>query len=166
MAIVAVALAASAWDVRTRRIPNALVFGAAIAGVLWAVAEGPAAMLSSVLGWLVGLAVFFPLFALGGLGAGDVKLLAAFGAWLGPAGAIAAALWAALIGGVMATGVAAARGYLRQALRNLGAAIGLWLVVGPSTVPGMTLRDNDGPRLAYALPIGLGALVALWRAQQ
>jgi prepilin peptidase CpaA len=98
------------------------------------------------------------------MGAGDVKLVGAFGAWLGPMGVLWAAMWASLAGGVLALVIASWRGYLLEALRNVGAMVGVWRVVGPSPVAGMTLRDSRGPRLAYALPIGIGALLALWRS--
>jgi prepilin peptidase CpaA len=106
--------------------------------------------------------MFLPLFLVGGMGAGDVKLLAAFGAWLGPTGTLWAVLWTALAGGVLALVVGAAHGYLREAFRNLGAMLFLWRTVGPSPIPGMTLGDARGPRLAYAVPISAGAVLALW----
>jgi prepilin peptidase CpaA len=82
---IGVSVAAVAWDVTTRRIPNALTFGAEIAAVAVHVYfEGWAGIGPSLAGWLVGAALFFPFFALGGMGAGDVKLLAAVGAWIGP----------------------------------------------------------------------------------
>jgi prepilin peptidase CpaA len=96
------------------------------------------------------------------MGAGDVKLLAAFGAWLGPIAVLWAALWASLVGGVFAVVVAAWNGYLSEAIRNVTTLVGVWRVVGPSAMPAMTLTDASGPRLAYALPIGIGAVVALW----
>ena len=46
--------------------------------------------------------IVYPLFALGGMGGGDVKLLAAIGTWLGPFGALQATLWASITGGVLA----------------------------------------------------------------
>ena len=50
-------------------------------------------------GWAVGLAMFLPVFALRGIGGGDVKLVAALGAWIGPGAAVWLALWAAVAGG-------------------------------------------------------------------
>src|SRR3990170_4623177 len=83
--VLTVSLAAVAFDVRTRRIPNWLTFGAAAAAFGYAgLHSGLTGVGIGVLGWLVGAALFFPFFALGGMGAGDVKLLAALGAWLGP----------------------------------------------------------------------------------
>jgi prepilin peptidase CpaA len=163
--VIALGVVAGAWDVSTRRVPNALTFGAsALALAYSAMHGGGGGLLSSVLGCLTGLALFFPLFALGGMGAGDVKLLAAFGAWLGPIGACWAAMWAAMIGGGLAIAVALARGYLGQALRNIYLLLGVWHTAGIGPAEGMTLTDATGPRLAYAVPIALGAMVALWTA--
>jgi prepilin peptidase CpaA len=163
--VIALGAIAGAWDVSTRRVPNLLTFGAgALALVYSAMHDGGGGLLSSVLGCLTGLALFFPLFALGGMGAGDVKLAAAFGAWLGPSGAFWTAIWAALIGGGLAVAVAISRGYLRQAVRNVYLLIGVWYTAGIGPTEGMTLADSKGPRLAYAVPIALGALVALWTA--
>jgi Flp pilus assembly protein TadG len=52
----------------------------------------------AVLGLIVGLAVFFPLFALGAMGAGDVKLMAALGAWVGWQPVILVALYGSVAG--------------------------------------------------------------------
>ena len=71
------------WDLRTRRIPNALTLpAAALALVFHLVSGGWSAAGTSLGGWLLGAALFFPMFALRGMGAGDVKLFAAAGAWL------------------------------------------------------------------------------------
>ncbi len=160
-------LAASAAisDVRTGRIPNALTFGGAAAGLAWSAAHaGVGGVATSVLGCLTGLALFLPLFALGGMGGGDVKLLAAIGAWLGPVGAVQTALWGSLAGGVVALAVGLSHSYLREAFRNLLAMLAVWRTVGPLPVGGMTLNDSRAPRIAYAVPIGIGALAALWLA--
>src|SRR5580765_7089499 len=112
------AVVAAVADVRTRRVPNALTFGAAAAGMGYATVHGGLGGLeSSVLGCLIGVGLFLPLFALGGMGGGDVKLLAAFGAWLGPLGVLWAAIWASLAGGILALAVSIRRRYLREALR-------------------------------------------------
>jgi len=72
-------------DLRTRRIPNVLTFSAAAGALLFHLATGGwSAAGSSLAGLFLGALLFFPMFALRGMGAGDVKLLAAIGAWLGP----------------------------------------------------------------------------------
>src|SRR3954471_18021179 len=80
-------------DLRTRRIPNVLTFSAAGGALLFhLVSGGWNAAGWSLAGYGAGLLLFFPLFALRGMGAGDVKLLAAVGAWLGPAQVAVAAV--------------------------------------------------------------------------
>ena len=161
--IAGLALVAAAGDLRTGRIPNLLTFGAAAGGLLFSTLHaGLPGLGAAGLGYLVGVATFFPLFAVGGMGAGDVKLLAAFGAWLGPVGVLWAALWASLIGGAFAIVVAVRNSYLSEAIRNVTTIAGVWRAVGPSRVAGMTLTEASGPRLAYAIPIGIGAIVARW----
>jgi prepilin peptidase CpaA len=159
----ALSAAAAVSDVRTGRIPNALTFGAAAIAVLVALAErGAAGLLSSVVGGAIGLAVFLPFFALGGLGGGDVKLLAAVGAWLGPREVLWVALWGTLAGGALGLVMAASRNYLREAFGNVGALLALWWTTGLRPAPGLTLGDARGPRLPYAVPIGAGVLLTLW----
>jgi prepilin peptidase CpaA len=161
-AVLIVSLVASAIDVRTRRIPNWLTFGAAAAAIAWHLfAEGPRQAGFSVVGWVVAVACFVPVFAVGGLGAGDVKLVGAIGAWLGPAAAFHVVLYSAIAGGVMALIVASARGYLRSAFSNVRVIVTSWFF-GIRTIPGLTLEDSTGPRLAYAIPIAAGTMVTLW----
>lgn len=161
--IIAIVTVACFFDLRTRRIPNALTFGAAIAGFAFAGAvNGLNGLGMSLAGWAVAVALFLPFFLLRGMGAGDVKLLGAIGAWLGPAGALATAFFTALAGGVLALLVVLARGYFAESMRNLWALLMHWRVFGLRPVPELTLQSSRGPRLAYAVPIAAGALVTLW----
>lgn len=158
-----VALTACVTDVRSRRIPNVLTLGGAAAALVFhAVTAEGAGIGTAAMGWLVGTAVFLPFFLLGGMGAGDVKLMAALGAWLGPAEAFAIAIYASLAGGVLALGVALATGYLRTALRNVGRLLKFWWLVGPRPMAGMTLEQSKSPRVAFAIPICCGLVMALW----
>ena len=75
---------ACATDLRTSRIPNLLTFSAAAAGLAWHAFGGWAPLASALGGLALGLLLFLPIYLLRGMGAGDVKLLAALGAWLGP----------------------------------------------------------------------------------
>ena len=96
MAVLVVGLVACVTDLRSRRIPNVLTFGASGAAlVFWTWTAGLSGLGLEPGGWMVGCALFLPWFVLGGMGAGDVKLLAALGAWLGPRDALWLALFAA-----------------------------------------------------------------------
>lgn len=150
-------------DLRTRRIPNVLTMSAAGGALLFHLATGGwSATGWSLLGLVVGALLFFPMFALRGMGAGDVKLLAAVGAWLGPAQVATVALATSIAGGVIAVVVALAYGYLRKALINVYLVLTHWRVAGVQPLPAVTLEEAKGPRLAYALPIAIGTVVTLW----
>jgi len=150
---------ACASDLRARRIPNKLVAVLAIAGLEFSVATMPwlDGLRHGVGGLLSAFAIWIPLYALRWIGAGDVKLFTACGAWLGPAGALEASVVAGLAGGVLA---------LAQMLwqRGLGGtAISLWVMkVGwrgfleaPTGVPTKS-------RLPYGVALALGAAVVAW----
>lgn len=150
-------------DLRTRRIPNLLTFGGAAAGLIYATAvQGWPGFLASAGGWLTGIAVFLPFFLLGGMGAGDIKLVGCIGAWLGPQAALWVSLYTALAGGVMAIGIGLATGYFGQALLNVMRLLSHWRFVGLRPLPDLTLEGTRGPRLPYALPIAVGVVVAIW----
>jgi len=158
-----VALIGCVTDLRTRRIPNVLTFSAAAAAVVFhGVNTGLAGIGHSLSGLAVGLVLFLPLFALRGLGGGDVKLLAALGAWMGPGATVWMALWAALAGGPLALVVAFSRGYLRKALENVWSLLMFWRIAGLRPHPSVNLSTPGAPRLPYALPIAVGLVVTLW----
>jgi prepilin peptidase CpaA len=160
---IAVASVACITDIRSRRVPNVLTFGAAGLALLFhALAPQGNGLVFAAEGWVVGAAVVFLPFALGGLGGGDVKLLAALGAWLGPTNAVWIALYTGVAGGVMAVVVAVSHGYLRTALANVWFLLQHWSVAGLRPLYEVSLEGSTGPRLAYAIPIFAGLLVAVW----
>lgn len=162
-AVLVVGLAACVTDFRSRRIPNVLTFGASGAAILfWAVSGGLHGLAFSVAGWFVGCLLFLPVFLLRGMGAGDVKLLAALGAWVGPGAAVWTALYAAVAGGVFAVVVTLAAGYFTTMFRNLWGLLMFWRVAGVQPHPDLTLASAAGPRLPYAFPITAGAVAAIW----
>jgi len=162
-AAVSIALAACFTDLKSRRVPNVLTFGATLAALIWGTVNGGVAGLGwAAGGWAAGLAVFLPFFLLRGIGGGDVKLMAALGAWLGPVAALWVAAFAALAGGPLAVIVAASSGYLRQAFSNIWGLVTFWRVMGLTPHPGLNLENEAAPRLPYALPIFVGLMVTLW----
>jgi prepilin peptidase CpaA len=162
-AVIVLSLIACATDLRTQRIPNVLTFGGALAGLVAHIAlHGVNGAQTAVGGWLTGLVTFLPFFALGGMGGGDVKLLAALGAWLGAYETLYLALYSGIAGGVLAVVVAFSRGYLQVALRNVLEMLRYWHASGLRPVPNLTLDTPHAPRLAYALPMFLGVVITLW----
>ena len=114
---VAGSTAAAIVDLRTRRVPNALTMGMAAAGIGLAVMRaGPLGLAVSLAGCVLGAVLMLPGHVLGGTGAGDVKLLAASGALLGPAPTFHAFVATVIAGGVLALAVATRRGRLRRTL--------------------------------------------------
>jgi prepilin peptidase CpaA len=104
--------AAAAIDLRTHRVPNVLTAWLAGAGFLCAaIGLGRIGLLAAVGGSLVGLLIMLPGYIFGGTGGGDVKLLAAAGAWLGPVGTMRAFIFMTLAGAALAIAVGAYRLY-------------------------------------------------------
>jgi prepilin peptidase CpaA len=159
----AVAASAAAIDLGTRRIPNLLTFGSAACAIAFhTVTAGFSGGGYALAGWLVGAAIFFPVFALRGMGAGDVKLVAALGAWLGPLGALYVAAGSAIAGGVIALVVMLHARYLGTGIQNLLLLLTHWRVAGIRPLATLTLAGSHGPRLAYAVPILIGTMGAVW----
>jgi len=93
---------AATSDIRTRRIPNALILAGAATGLLLQGAlAGPGGALAAITGLLVGLAILMPGYLMGFTGAGDAKLMAAIGTFLGPVGVLQAGLASIVVGGVI-----------------------------------------------------------------
>lgn len=117
-------------DVHSRRISNGLVLvgllaafalqGLATPGAgLFAQPFGGLGLLTAAGGMLTGLGLLLPMYALGAMGAGDVKLLAMIGAFLGPQDIVGAMLASAVIGGVLALAVAIHQRHLGRVLANV-----------------------------------------------
>lgn len=150
--------AAACWtDLRERRIPNALVLLGFAAGlILNARADGIAGIGSSVLGCAVGLALFLPFMLLGGMGGGDVKLLAALGSLVGPGQIVRLAIVAALAGGALALVRVLWEGRLRATLAGMAGLVFLWMTAGIRPSPDLNLSNPRTIRIPYAVAIAAG----------
>ena len=142
---VAVGVAATAEDLWRRQISNWIPLSGLVAGMAWhGYTEGWRGMLDSLAGTVAGFMVFLVFYLLGGMGGGDVKLMAGFGAILGWRGVLWASLWTAAAGGLLALLVIGGRHLWRWFARRVLARP----VVGPA--------DDSIP---YAPAITLGALM-------
>ena len=121
IAVAALVLTAAVTDFRRRRIPNWLTSGGVIAGLLLhAVTGGWAGLGLATKGMLLGFGVYFVFYCLHAMGAGDVKLMAAVGAVVGPSDWIAVFTATAIAGGAAAIVLMVAKSRVRQTLWNIG----------------------------------------------
>ena len=123
-------LVSASWtDARERRIPNKLVLAGLLTGFalntampqgsgLFSAHPGGIGFLNAMLGAAVGLGALLPLYLLRTMGAGDVKLMAMIGAFLGPVSILGAVLMTFLAGGILAIAAALWKGVLRSTLIN------------------------------------------------
>ena len=154
-----VAVIATGTDVRARRIPNALTFPALIAAlVLHGVTGGWSGVAVALLGAFVAGGILMPGWLMGWMAAGDVKLCAAIGAFIGYPQALMMVLLSLMAGGVLSLITAARHGVLKQSL--FGAAmLGAWAAqrsVG-SPPPAVT----SGIRFPFAAAVLCGLACSL-----
>jgi len=118
-ALVALCIVACFFDLRERRIPNWLVLSALVAGLAFRAAVGMEALVGGITaaGLAFGFGLFF--YLLGGLGAGDVKLMAGLAAFLGLEGLLTGLAVMAGVGVIMALVATARRGVLRRTFANV-----------------------------------------------
>ena len=119
--MLALVATAAVTDFRARRIPNWLTLTVALTGLgqsvtPWAVTSPT----NSIYGLLAGFAVTFLLYIVGGRGAGDVKLTAGIGAWLGPTPVLIVLAGAAIVSLVIAIAQSIARGRLGDLFQSTG----------------------------------------------
>jgi prepilin peptidase CpaA len=140
---IAVGLAAAIDDLRRRQISNWIVIAALVSGFAWQVSQqGWNGLLTALAGAAAGFAVFLIFYLLGGMGGGDVKLMAGFGSLLGAGRLLEAALWIAGLGGIMALAVLGWKAIRRvqktadnkESIPYAPAiALGVWLSLVPKT---------------------------------
>ena len=148
--------ASAVLDLQTRRVPNWLTLGITALGISLAAAHWTDRSIAAALGgFAVGLLIMLPGHIVGATGAGDVKLFAAVGTLLGPAGIAAAFVYTAIFGGALALTVAVLRGRLNHKLQETATLV----VTGGANVAEIE-RPSANNRFAYAPAIALGALVA------
>ena len=150
-------------DLSARLIPNALVLAGALTGFLLAALHPEGIGFLRALGGLaLGLAMFLPMYALRAMGAGDVKLMAMTGAFLGLPAIFEAALWVLLTGGVLALAFALRRGVARRMAGNLREMLVLAAAsVQIRIVPDFSAGPQTAVRLPYAVAIAGGVAAYL-----
>jgi prepilin peptidase CpaA len=155
---------AAIWDLCFRKIPNSLnITVAGISLIYYTILHGWDGLFFSLQGILLGIALLFPPYLLGSMGAGDTKLMGSIGAVLGPKSVFVAFLYSAIMGGIYAAIMLLI--YRRHAIfiiRNFVYGVKSliyskqWLSFEPPE--GLT-QDAKSPKLYYGVPIAFGTLL-------
>ncbi len=165
-----VVVAAAMFDFRYRRVPNWLTVSGILLGIgLNAFLFETPGLWMALKGVGVAFLIYFPLYLLRGMGAGDVKLMAAVGAMVGWANWLGILVLTSLFGGVAAVVLVVAKGRIRKTAENI------WLILmsirrghAPyAKNPQLDVRTDQGIRLPHAVVIAFGALgfliaAAIW----
>lgn len=165
-------LAALAWaavvDVRTRKIRNVLTVTLALAGLVQSLfPAGTVGPVQSTTGLAAGFGLGLVLFLLGGTGGGDVKLLAACGAWLGTAGALQLTLASAVIAMVIVLVQAVRDGQLVRLFHSSAALVTNSLYARQAggmrqVVDASRSHISIGSPLPFAVPVLLAAVFVVF----
>jgi len=150
-------------DLRSRRIPNWLVLPFLGAGIaVSSLLHGWHGAGQSLAGMGLGLLIYGVLFWMGGMGAGDVKLCAAIGAWIGPHQLMFAVIVTGLVGGVMVLCWAAWGGFLRELFTGAGDLMFGRKDREKAGDGEMTLANPLRRKIPYAPAIAIGTLISFF----
>ena len=154
--LVVLFISAAITDLTSKKIYNVQTYPAMLCGlILGFVSEGVHGALVSFGGLLVGLGLLMVLYLVGGMGAGDVKLLGAIGALKGASFVLWTMFYTGLVGGFMALAVIIWHGTARATLRNV-----LVLIRHPFRAQ-QEQQEREQHYLPYGFAISLGCLWAL-----
>lgn len=165
--IIGASLLAAMYDLRERRIPNALTGPLLIVGIIWSTWFGGVSGLAQAVGACILLALpYVILFVFAGGGAGDAKLMGAIGAWLGLRQALTVLICVATVGGILALVKAILKRRLRFVLTSVFVSCYAFIVslAGHKTLrPVSNSSDNeqyDGLNIPYGVAIFAGVCAA------
>lgn len=162
---IAVLALASLSDIRSRRIPNYLTVVLIITSLtVYLMIAGIDGLLFSLKGMALGFIILFVPYLFGGMGAGDVKLMAGVGAALGPEQVLLALLFTALLGGILAVIIILAGDTIKETLKNFFASA--WLTLSGAGVQVFTagLEHKKKTKVPYGFVIACGTAASMiWR---
>ena len=168
--LLAVVVVAALYDLRFRRIPNWLNLSGIFLGLgCNTLLLGLDGLKGAGLGLLCAIAVYMPLYLIRGMGAGDVKLMAAVGAIVGPENWLQIFVATALVGGMAALVAIAGKQRVRQTLGNVGfIASELLQFRAPADADSrLDYRHRDAIRLPHGAAIAGGSIAfLLWHTSR
>lgn len=156
-------LAIAVWvDIRHHRIPNVLSLGGIAMGTaLQTAVSGYSGLAAGLAGAAVAIGIFLPFYMFRGMGAGDVKLMGAVGAFLGPHNALLATGLSLGAGGVLALLILIARGGLGSLARRYWATLKCLLITRKFIHEPPGEGEVASMKFPYAAAIGIGTLAAM-----
>ncbi len=167
----ALLLCASWVDAKSNRIPNKLVLVGCVLGVLLNAAlreglgfvscwPGGIGIWKSIAGLLLGATLLLPMYLLRAMGAGDVKLMAMVGAFIGPISIIGVILMTFIVGGFMSIITVIQNKTVKRLFTNLQSMVLTGFIQGTMReVPNLQTPEISAGRMPYAIAITGGALV-------
>jgi prepilin peptidase CpaA len=156
------ALLGAYFDVTSARIPNRLTYAAMLTALLLRLGLlGWRSCLEGLAGLLVCGGLFFVLFMIHAMGGGDVKMMAAVGAWVGLRNSGTALIVCALAGGLIALGYVVVLRRYRTTLTNLVSLVRFHSMRGAQQHPELNLSNAGAVRMPYGVAIAAGAVGTL-----
>ncbi len=162
--LAAIVVVAAVWDFRARRIPNWVSLSGVVLGIaLNSFLYEAAGLRMSIEGILLAFAIYFPLYLIRGMGAGDVKLMAAVGAIMGWQNWLGILVLTSLFGAAIALALVTWQGVLARTLYNIVLILkSLALRQAPyQNHPQLDVRSQQGVRLPHAVSIAFGSIAFL-----
>ena len=160
--VVSLILILAAWiDGRDLKVPNWITYPMVLSGLLYSLVSGGLGGLGEgMLGMTVGLLTLLPLYAVGGMGAGDVKLMAGIGAWMGWKVTLLSFCVTAVVGALMSVDMVL---YRRASALHTGRffmILGEWARVRNPVVLSeiAAVRKPQMLLLPYGIPICIGTI--------
>jgi prepilin peptidase CpaA len=149
-------------DLRVRKIPNLLTFQAmGVALIYHCTTRGLYGLSASVIGLVLGTAIFAIPYVMGGMGAGDAKLMGVVGAILGPEKLLVSSVFVAISGGIYALFIFSVNyRYTKYIINKILFTIKHYILTRKVIVANSNYEYKK-PQLCYALPIAFGTLLSL-----
>jgi prepilin peptidase CpaA len=158
-----VLIVASITDLRFQKIPNRLTFPAMAIGLIYhGLTGGLDGLLFSAMGWGLGVGLLIIPYLLGVMGAGDVKLLGAVGALLGPRRTFVAMILASILGGIYGLILfLVKRKQCRASFARYGTMLKTFVCTG-YLIPIPADKNENSPKLCYGVAIAAGTLLSVF----